>query len=68
MCSDLEPYRGAPATRVRTREQWIEALMALARDRDAARRDGERLREWVMRDATLSAMLPQWSRALNAAS
>ena len=64
VASDVTPYRATPAVLVRTADEWIDAIRALARDPGAGRARGEKLREWTLTNASLSRMLPRWRRAL----
>ena len=65
VCSDLEPYRAAPVTRVAdAAEAWIAALRALAQDPPRARREGTSLRDWVLAHHTLQSTRELWFRAL----
>jgi GT2 family glycosyltransferase/glycosyltransferase involved in cell wall biosynthesis len=65
LCSDLTPYQGSPATLIgASADDWIAAVRALAADRDRARREGIRLRDWVRAGWMLGGRLDAWSRAL----
>lgn len=67
VCTDIEPYRGAPVARVpNDPERWIEAIRARIHDRDAARAEGARLRDWVLQGWMLEDHLYQWMAALSA--
>jgi hypothetical protein len=63
VASDLEPYRDSPAVLARAGD-WIEAIHALAGDRDAAVVAGARLLEWVEKNHLLAGSIPSWIRAL----
>lgn len=61
VCTDIEPYRGAPVTRVNNSSQeWIEAIRAHVHDLDAAERAGDALREWVKADYILEDHVDDW--------
>lgn len=64
IASDIRPYRGLPVTFARNADDWIEAVRALAHDRDRAREAGAALRAYVIAQATLDARMPAWRRAL----
>jgi glycosyltransferase involved in cell wall biosynthesis len=65
VCTDILPYQGAPVERVpNDPKRWIEAIRARVHDRDAAREEGKRLREWVRRRYVLEDHLEEWYRAL----
>ena len=61
VCTDVEPYRGAPVTRVNnsTRE-WVDAIRAHLNDLDTTARAGDRLREWVLADYILEDHVDDW--------
>ncbi len=63
--SDILPYRDAPVCRVvNTSAAWIEAVQERIHDLDAAHKEGDVLRRWVIRDWMLEDHLDQWVRAL----
>lgn len=67
VCTDILPYRtdAPPVTRVaNTTAAWTRAIRELAADPDAARRQGEALRQWVCRGYLLEDRLDDWLRAL----
>jgi len=65
VCTDIEPYKGAPVMRVPNETQaWIEAIRAHVHDLDAAEREGDRLRQWVYRHWMLEDHLDEWMAAL----
>ena len=65
VCTDIEPYRGAPVERVPNDPvAWIEAIRERVHDLDAAEREGERLRRWVEAGWMLEDHLAEWLRAL----
>lgn len=65
VCTDIEPYKGAPVTRVPNETQaWIEAIRAHVHDLDAAEGEGDRLRQWVYRHWMLEDHLDEWMAAL----
>lgn len=65
VCTDIYPYREAPVKRVpNTPEAWIEAIRERIYDLDAAEREGERLRQWVLQHYILEDHLGEWLRAL----
>ncbi|MFJ4348206.1 glycosyltransferase [Pseudomonas sp. NPDC089401] len=67
ICSDSKAYAGyLPCTRVRenTTEQWLEAILMHLADPQASYRQGDALREAVMRDYVLMPHnLQQWANA-----
>jgi GT2 family glycosyltransferase len=67
VCTDIYPYRhdNAPVTRVpNAPDAWIEAIRALARDRDRRTREGDALQAWVQRGYLLEEHLEEWQQAL----
>lgn len=65
ICTDIDPYQSdLPVTRVRNRHQdWMQAIRAHLADPDASARQGDALREAVLRDWMLEgAFLDQWAR------
>ncbi|HJV26689.1 MAG TPA: glycosyltransferase [Aromatoleum sp.] len=65
VCTDIYPYQDAPATRVPNRAKaWINAIREILSDRDAARAQGQQLRQWVENDFILEKRLPDWLDAL----
>jgi glycosyltransferase involved in cell wall biosynthesis len=66
VATDIEPYRGAPVTRVPNRAAaWIEAVRERIHDLDAAAREGDALREWVRAHWMLEDHLDDWLTALD---
>lgn len=69
LASDIEPYRGAPVTRLPNNPRaWINAIRERVHDLDAAEREGERLRAWVHAHWMLEDHLQEWLDALSPAS
>jgi len=67
VCTDIYPYRtdDAPVTRVPNEpDAWIEAIRALAADPERRAREGDALRDWVIRGYRLVDHLDEWERAL----
>jgi glycosyltransferase involved in cell wall biosynthesis len=67
VCTDILPYRtdDPPVTRVaNTTAAWTQAIRDLAADSEAARRQGEALRQWVCRSYLLEDRISEWLRAL----
>ncbi len=66
VCTDIEPYRGAPVCCVPNRPRaWIEAIRERVHDLDAAAAEGDRLREWVRANGMLEDHLDRWLSALH---
>jgi glycosyltransferase involved in cell wall biosynthesis len=65
IASDLAPYRGTPATLARNEDEWVERILAYARDRSSAIRDGERLRQWVRDEHMMNHRKLLWLNALD---
>jgi hypothetical protein len=66
VCSDIEPYRGdLPVTRVRNRfKDWRDAIRNQLADLDATARQGDLLREQVLRQWLLEGRnLDVWQAA-----
>jgi hypothetical protein len=69
VCTDIDPYRNAPVTRVRnTKHAWLQAIRERIHDLDAAARDGDELRRWIFEHRMLDQHLDQWLDALSPAS
>ncbi len=65
ICTDIEPYRNAPVTRVPNNPQvWIDAIRAHVHDMDATRAAGEQLHEWVLSNWMLDQHLNEWMKML----
>jgi GT2 family glycosyltransferase len=65
VCTDIYPYHDAPAKRVPNQPQaWIEAIRERAHDLDAAGREGDQMRAWVLRHFILEDHLDEWLDAL----
>jgi hypothetical protein len=65
VASDILPYQSAPVCRVpNTPQAWLEAIRARLHDPEAARAEGERLHDWVMRHCLLEAHVEDWAAAL----
>jgi len=64
--SDIEPYRNAPVCRVANKATaWIEAIRERVHDLDAAEREGDALRKWVLENWMLEDNLELWLTALS---
>ncbi len=65
VCTDIYPYQNAPVVRVPNKTRaWVEAIHAYAHDLDAAERDGEALRTWVLDNYILDDHTDDWLSAL----
>ena len=65
ICTDIEPYRNAPVTRVPNNPQaWIGAIRAHIHDMDATRAAGQQLHDWVLSDWMLDQHLDEWMKML----
>ncbi|MCP5195804.1 MAG: glycosyltransferase [Gammaproteobacteria bacterium] len=65
ICTDIEPYRNAPVTRVPNNPQaWIDTIRSHIYDLDATRIAGEQLHEWVLSNWMLDQHLDEWLKAL----
>ena len=61
IASDIEPYRDAPVCRVHNQARaWIQAIRERIHDPDAAEREGEALRGWVLANGMLEGRLSDW--------
>jgi len=61
ICTDLEPYRDAPVTRLPNDPQlWINALRARIHDVKAAKEEGSNLKQWVTDHWLLQNHLDSW--------
>jgi hypothetical protein len=64
LCSDIDPYRNSPACRLPNDSRaWIAALRERIHDPDAAAREGEMMRQWVLQHFILEDHLPEWLAA-----
>ena len=64
VCSDIQPYREAPVARVPNRSRfWIEAIRERIHDLDHTEREGDRLRNWVLKYWMLEDHLDGWLEA-----
>lgn len=65
VCTDIDPYRGSPACRIANNrpDRWIGALRERVHDPDAARREGEAMRRWVVDNFILEDHLDEWLAA-----
>jgi GT2 family glycosyltransferase/glycosyltransferase involved in cell wall biosynthesis len=65
ICSDIEPYRGAPVVRLPEQpDLWIDAIRDYAKNPERVQADGRALENWVRRHWMLQEHLPEWSEAL----
>lgn len=68
VCSNVYPYRtnNAPVTRVENiTEQWVDAIRERVFDREAAAKEGEALRQWVLKHYLLENNLEPWLSAFS---
>jgi GT2 family glycosyltransferase len=65
VCTDITPYQcDLPAVRLKNRHRdWIKAILDMVIDRDACRREGERLRQAVLADWMMEDHLADWRAA-----
>jgi len=67
VCTDIDPYRTGPVARVRnTKTAWLNAIRERSNDLDAAAREGDVLRNWVIGHWMLDDNLERWLHALGA--
>jgi hypothetical protein len=65
VCTDIYPYQNAPVKRVANQPQaWISAIRERVHDLDAAEREGDQLKAWVLQNFMLEDHLDEWMRAL----
>lgn len=65
VCTDIYPYRNAPVKRVPNETSaWLEAIRERVRDLDAAEREGDTLRAWVLEHYILDDHTDEWLSAL----
>lgn len=61
ICTDIDPYRNAPACRVpNTRQAWLEALRDRIRNPQAAQAEGAALHAWVLQSYVVEDHLESW--------
>jgi hypothetical protein len=66
VCTDIHPYHGAPVKRVPNEPRaWIEAIRERTHDLTAAGREGDVLKDWVLRHFILEDHLEEWMAALS---
>ena len=66
VASDISPYREAPVCRVPNQPRaWIRAVRERIHDLDAARAEGDALRNWVREHWMLQQHLDAWLSALS---
>jgi hypothetical protein len=65
ICTDIVPYQGdLPVVRLKNRHRdWIKTIRDMVADRDACRREGQKLREAVLADWMLEDHLDEWRGA-----
>jgi len=64
VCSDIYPYQQAPVKRV-TDNAWLEAVRERIYDLDAAFKEGQELKQWVIKNWLLEDHVTEWGEALN---
>ncbi|MCC9002457.1 MAG: glycosyltransferase, partial [Candidatus Competibacter sp.] len=65
VCTDIYPYRNAPVKRVPNETPaWVEAIRERVHDLDAAEREGDALRAWVLEHYILDDHTDDWLNAL----
>lgn len=61
ICTDVEPYKNAPVTRVtNTTSAWVNAIREHVADLDATAKAGDALRDWVHADYILEEHVDEW--------
>ena len=61
VCTDIYPYQNAPVARVPNMQAaWIRAIRERINDPDAAEKEGELLRRWVLEHWMLDDHLDEW--------
>lgn len=64
VCTDIDPYRDSPACKVANRPRdWLDALRARIHDLDAAAREGDAMRQWVLDSYVVEDHLDSWLQA-----
>jgi GT2 family glycosyltransferase len=65
ICTDIYPYRNAPVCRVANDTQaWLTAIRERVHDLDAAEKEGDALRAWVLKHYMLDDHTDEWLNAL----
>lgn len=63
--TDIYPYQNAPVHHVSNNSRaWIDAIRERVNDLDAAEKEGDRLRRWVIEEWMLEDNLESWLKAL----
>ncbi len=61
ICTDIEPYKNAPVTRVNnSTQEWLDAIRAHIYDLDTAASAGDVLRQWVLDNYILEGHIDDW--------
>lgn len=64
VCTNIDPYRDSPACKVANRpREWLDALRARIHDLDAAAREGDAMRQWVLDHYVVEDHLDSWLQA-----
>ena len=65
ICTDIFPYQcDLPVTRLKNRHRdWIKTVLDMTADRDACRREGQKLREAILAHWMLEDHLEEWRAA-----
>jgi len=65
ICTDIFPYQNAPVKRVSNNvATWIAAIRERIYDLDAAYKEGDKLKEWVLSNHLLDHHIETWSDTL----
>ncbi len=64
VCSDIYPYQQAPVKRVNN-NGWLEAVRERVYDLEAAFKEGQELKQWVIDNWLLENHITGWEAALN---
>lgn len=65
VCTDIYPYQNAPVKRVENKsEAWVEAILERVRDLGSAQKEGDALRDWVLKNYVMEDHLDGWLAAL----
>jgi len=61
VCTDIYPYQNAPVKRVNnTTEEWLVAIRERIYDLDSAAKEGDELKNWVLKHWILQDHLDEW--------
>jgi len=64
VCSDIYPYQNAPVKQV-SDKNWVKAVRERIYDLEATFKEGQELKQWVIKNWLLEDHVTEWATALN---